>query len=368
MNIYDISSNDSIGNSLSSVNLNYLELEKGTLYLIASSQNYWSPMKDYYLSFQKFLKDSTTIVQNYSANWINTTTIVQNYSATWIKPITIFYPSVIYKDTKIEDILNSLLKWVTVYFPPYFKKTDNVALSAFCKSCDIETYQCPPINPSQYDYGYVLANPNAKVTKVFLDRDGDKIDDRYQCGPGQPYGVVSKYYSVNSAQKYTAPSLDDSVFVDLPNGINLPLNLSGVDLNQKPNYVENQTLIVYLHTWEYGTSIKENRTITDRTLCSTKDKKISVKCSQCYSGYVYCENGNFSCSGCSNWVEEKDLTCFYNSPPYGSSTNLTKPKNAYGSISAIIDMSFEDRNELDKIKGLVFRIVNCEWKFDKFLV
>lgn len=321
MNIYEISSEDSIGNSLSSVNLNYSQLERETLQLMISAEKYWYPMQDYYLSFQKFLKDTTTIAQTYSASWIGTATLVREYSATWIKPITIFYPSVVSKDTEIQDILDNFLKWIYIYFPPYFKKTDNSSLSAICKSCDV-VVDVPSIS-----------------------------------------GIGLK-----TAQQYEAPTVGDPIFVDLPASVtqsSIPSSLSAVDLTTRPNYVENQILIIYLHTWQYGPSIKEIRTLEDKTLCVTQNKEVSVTCTDCYSGYVQCDNGDFSCGGCRSCVQTRTLDCYYNSPPYEL---LSYNKQAYGAIRASIDIQFQDRNELEKIKGLVYKIVNCEWVFDKFLV
>jgi len=44
-------------------------------------------------------------------------------------------------------------------------------------------------NPRSREYGAFLnLPPGSKVPKDFVDRDGDRIDDRYQTGPGQPRG------------------------------------------------------------------------------------------------------------------------------------------------------------------------------------
>jgi hypothetical protein len=42
-------------------------------------------------------------------------------------------------------------------------------------------------------------------------------------------------------------------------------------------------------------------------------------------------------------------------------------KSSYGSITANVEMTFQDRNELDNIKAAVFKIKNCEWVFDKLI-
>lgn len=318
MNIYNINSENSIGNSVSSININYSNLEYKTLLVKLSAEKYWYPMFNYYQAFSKFLKEATTISQNYSASFINTSTIIEKNSSAWIKPITIFYPSIIPNILQINTSLDILLDWIKLYFPE--------------------------------------------------------------------------------------KSIEENI----------------------PNYVENQTLIVYAHTWAYGSAISENTFLSDYTLCQTSDKEVCAHCVDRFSGYVGCNNGGLNCNGRSTSCQKcNTLRCSYSAPPYNSYVPPTtwvykdivhygtrpvtiqvptwvslgrkrgqalryvpqvvqKPirwitktlvptvprptnKSSYGSITANVEMTFQDRNELDNIKAAVFKIKNCEWIFDKLI-
>lgn len=311
MNIYNINPENSIGNSVSSININYSNLEYKTLSVKSSAEKYWYPMFNYYQAFSKFLKEATTISQNYSASFINTSTIVETNSSAWIKPITIFYPSIIPDILQINSLIDILLEWTKTYFPEKSSEED------------------------------------------------------------------------------------------------------------KPNYVEGQTLIVYTHTWSYGSAISENAFLSDYTLCQTSDRQVCAHCIDYFSGYVWCNGPGLHCDGRTSSCQKCDtLRCFYSAPPYNSYvppsdwmyidvirtsliptlligvfrapfirffpqsvfkvirflTRTLVPRNprptnksSYGSITANVEMTFQDRNELDKIKAAVFKIKNCEWVFDKLI-
>lgn len=125
MNKYiTINPTDTIGDSLSSVNINYLNLESDFLTVKLSSDKLWAPMLDYYLTFSPFLKSTTTIAQNNSGVLISAATTVERSSAAWIKPISIFYPSIFPTSVPINTVVNTVSSWVTTYFP----STDPVLL------------------------------------------------------------------------------------------------------------------------------------------------------------------------------------------------------------------------------------------------
>jgi hypothetical protein len=324
--LYTIKPQDTIGNSLSSININYSNLELDTFIIQASADKYWTPMLEYYLNFNKFLKETTSICQRNSAILINTATLVENNSAGWIKPITIFYPSLFPSSYPADSIVESISAWLESYFPV--------------------------INPTTF---------------VIDETTGNTI---------------------------TIPP-------------------------KKTNYVENQMAIVYAHTWKYGTSISENQFILDHTLCTTANKTICTQCTDRYYGYVYCSNGDFNCTGQSFSCQKcGTLNCFYKTPPYNlfvppitftwktedrystvptivsdpvlnkkgiilkyikkviqrvvkTTTRTLVPsgrtpnrQNAYGSIAANVEMTFQDRNESDTITAVVFKIKNCKWVFD----
>lgn len=57
---------------------------------------------------------------------------------------------------------------------------------------------------SSRQYGaYMNLPPGSRVTRDFVDRDGDRIDDRYQSGPGQPRGGSA---APRSAENNTVPA------------------------------------------------------------------------------------------------------------------------------------------------------------------
>ena len=170
----------------------------------------------------------------------------------------------------------------------------------------------------------------------------------------------------------------------------------------------------------------ENQYINDSTYCTTNTVSVCVYCTSswggggtwCSSGYFSCAGGSSSCQKCGN------IRCYYNVPPYslmsppipyvevseetvsvrpdsllvsmargilGYSVVVTNfnriynrivrlvtrtlvpprrtPDNqhAYGSISANVEMTFQDRNEYNNITAIVFKIKNCSWVFDRFL-
>ena len=113
----NILTNDSIGDSLSSVNLNYFNVELDTLTIKASSDSLWTPMFNYFVKYGDFLKETSTIAIQYSAFIVDATTQVQNNSASWCKPISIFYPSIFPASSAVNDISDVLTSWVNTYFP-----------------------------------------------------------------------------------------------------------------------------------------------------------------------------------------------------------------------------------------------------------
>lgn len=119
-----IDKNETIGDSLSSINLNFLNLEKETLSISYSAQNYWNKVYEYYVTFGSYIKEITTLYQNVSAQLSNNATLVERNSAAWIKPITIFYPSIFDTQKTNTEIQDILLKWVKNNFPVF--PTDQV--------------------------------------------------------------------------------------------------------------------------------------------------------------------------------------------------------------------------------------------------
>jgi hypothetical protein len=258
MNTYKlINSSTTIGDSLSSININYLNLETDFFVEKLSADNLWSVMSNYYQTYSPFLKGALTMAQKTSAVVLNTCTVVENNSAGWVKPITIFYPSLFPSSTQPSTILSTLSSWVNSYFP----------------TTDVTT--------------------------------------------------------------------------------------------NTPNYIENQIAVIYAHSWQYGLSINENQYLRDSTACSTANKRVCAYCKDVYYGGTWCGTNSWAdCGGRASTCQNcQDLTCYYKTGPYVRMDNTGNV--AQGFISANVNMSFQDRNELSKITAVVFKVKNCSWRFDR---
>lgn len=112
----NIPSSYSIGNSLSSVNENYLNLDKWTTDISLSAQQLWEPLLSFYNANKTEWEQVVSLTQQYSAKWLNTTTIVENNSAKWTQPISIFYPEIFPNPFTSENLL-SATNFLNTTFP-----------------------------------------------------------------------------------------------------------------------------------------------------------------------------------------------------------------------------------------------------------
>lgn len=121
--IKTISKYEAIGNSLSSINNNYENLDMWISQIQLSAINLWSPVRDFYKNKNVEFKANVT---NSSANknkWDDLTNIVQINSAKWIEPLVLFYPNVIETNQITEnntisvDGYNKITNWFNTYFP-----------------------------------------------------------------------------------------------------------------------------------------------------------------------------------------------------------------------------------------------------------
>jgi hypothetical protein len=108
---------ETIGDSLSAVNNNYLTLENETLNLKLTSDTMWTFMQQYYLEFSPIIKDAINTINSISSSLFQSTTIVQNNSAGWLKPVVVFYPTIFPSTYSNNTILNTVSAWVQQYFP-----------------------------------------------------------------------------------------------------------------------------------------------------------------------------------------------------------------------------------------------------------
>lgn len=302
-------SSETIGDSLSTVNNNYYNLDVWTHSIITSAATMWEPLIEYYNYYKSDWNQIVTLTRNNSAKWLSMVSTVEANSAKWIEPITIYYPG---------------------FFPDPFTPDDVVTVTNFLK-------QAFPIYPGQGDYPGVYGqrlglDPNAIITADYIDTDNDRIDDRYQRFPGD-----------DGTKKFTAA----------------------------PVYVEDQLAVVYSLAYTQTLSaIYVNSLVSDFTICATNPRRVCVTCWNYYSGGGPCGWGHVNCASYSNSCSQcKDVQCWYNDPPYEPYNSGVVPGYSYArsKIEANVKMEYTERREAINIIGIVYRVKNCSWQFDRFI-
>lgn len=119
-NIAPILPSQFIGNSLSSINLTYSNLELWTNDITFSAVNYFQPLVNFYSFYKDFWKSTigyaTTLDAPSRLSSFKTT--VQENSAKWIKPITIFYPNLVeYDISTINSFVDDAINWFENKYP-----------------------------------------------------------------------------------------------------------------------------------------------------------------------------------------------------------------------------------------------------------
>ena len=82
-----LNSSDSIGDSLSSISIDFSSIDFRTYYLNVSSVELFDPLKTFVDNSFNAFTDLVTTVKNNSAKWIDMETTVTTNSSAWIKPI-----------------------------------------------------------------------------------------------------------------------------------------------------------------------------------------------------------------------------------------------------------------------------------------
>jgi hypothetical protein len=141
------------------------------------------------------------------------------------------------------------------------------------------------------------------------------------------------------------------------------------------NYVEGQQFIINAHTYKIENKINNaSFKLFDYTLCYTSNKTIYVYCSDLWANTtVHCSNGNASCGYSRNCSKSAASDCHYTSPyyrnladenPISGAPNTTQ---GYSKIEATVRANFTDRIENSFIRSLSFKVLDCDWVFDKFI-
>jgi len=109
-----------IGNDLSLVNENYKQLDLWTTNISISSEKFYEPLKNFYLFYGDFWKDSINF--SYSINAIPRltsfqTNVLEN-SAKWIQPLVFYYPAITkYDESSLTNLQKNALEWMKQTYP-----------------------------------------------------------------------------------------------------------------------------------------------------------------------------------------------------------------------------------------------------------
>jgi hypothetical protein len=250
--IFQITTSNSIGNTLSSINQNYENLDVILTNIQTSAINYWIPMALLYEAKKEEWKTAAREIKVSYPTWSETTTIFEENSSKWLTPIIAWYPCI-------------------------------------------------------FEYNLIEQNPAESQERIL-------------------------------------------------NWINL--NYPMFSNSGKPNYIENQQLIVYSLNYSQDIPTKETLELMDGTECTTSDQKICAHCSKCYhGGGVNCNNGAFRCGGCTNCSKCENIDCYFDN-------GLT---NKTSQIAASITIEYQNKYEKPEMNAFIFKVNSCEWTFVEIL-
>jgi hypothetical protein len=283
--ISQILTSDTIGDSLSSINLNYSNLDQLVYNIQLSAQNFWIPATNIYNDINQQLQTYKSTIQSTIQNWSSMVTTIQMNSSKWIKPLVVFYPSVLsakeldQNGNILQNSYNNVQNWLNIHYPiignETFKQT-TFALSAIPKS---------------------IRSVNPLLSSLFL--------------------LSSNY--------------------------------------QNPFYIENQNAYVYILT-RNSENLNTVDSLKATGQCSVKGtQNTCIRCKTEFSGYVYCDNGNFTCDGNSFLCTQcKQLPCVF---PQTSSSTFNPD------FKIFLNVLYTDEYENKKISCIKFKVQNCQWQY-----
>lgn len=149
------------------------------------------------------------------------------------------------------------------------------------------------------------------------------------------------------------------------------------NLDNSVNYVDGQQFIVSCYTFRTEQKINQNLFLRDHTTCRTSNTTIYAYCTDTWAHRsITCKKGAFSCAYTRGCREGKTSDCFYLTPYYTRVTDTapigTTNRNAdrtygIGKIEATVSARYTDRFESTSIRTISFRVVNCNWTFDRYI-
>lgn len=170
----------------------------------------------------------------------------------------------------------------------------------------------------------------------------------------------------------TSP-FEDSSLVQVKNWLveNFPIK----NLDDSVNYVEGQEFIVNCYTYRIQQKINRIDYLIDSTPCRTSNTTIYAYCSDTWSAKsIVCNNGTFNCAYTHNCKVGKESDCYYLTPYYYNPTDVnpigtvnTHATTGWSRITANVNSKYTDRFENANIKSISFRVIDCDWSFNKFI-
>ena len=115
-NFYNIKNTETIGDSLTSANLNYINLQNWLSEMQNQYDNNWKPIVDFYNTHITDYKNTLSLVNQFSSNWEDFATTIENNSAKWLQPITIFYPYILDAPYS-ESYTKTINSWLNLNYP-----------------------------------------------------------------------------------------------------------------------------------------------------------------------------------------------------------------------------------------------------------
>jgi len=111
--VYPILDTECIGNSLTSINYNFLALDMELCSIENRVTETWGPAYTIFSQNSAAWLGALSVTQANSACWNDTKNTINEMSAFWLKPISIVYPYPFPSSTSI----NTILEWVQETFP-----------------------------------------------------------------------------------------------------------------------------------------------------------------------------------------------------------------------------------------------------------
>lgn len=184
--IIPLSSTDIIGNSLSSVNFNYSEMDKWTSNIKLSVDNLWEPFSEFYKNYFIDLKISISKANQNLSKWKDMSTLIEGNSSKWIEPLNVVYPNIISKDITITPAyINQVSIWLNSYFPV---KTINESRYLEYHEAIVSIYTNTTLN---YSDSFLVSDSTTCVTSNTVASVACKIEywgstwcngDKFNCG------------------------------------------------------------------------------------------------------------------------------------------------------------------------------------------